>query len=199
MHLKNSKNNIQGISTSNFILKPKKGLNIPLSFYDDVLQEKLYLDFINKSHDIEFDGIGLSFIQNSKILKTIRNKFKNKILVSKIENLYGLNNAGEISKNSDLIMIDRGDLLAEVGTGNFYNSICEISKKALLHNKPLIMATENLESMQKRLQPSKSEIIALEHSIELGTDIIMLSDETATSHLFMNTIGWLFNFLNEKT
>ena len=61
------------------------------------------------------------------------------------------------------------------------------------------MATENLESMQKRLQPSKSEIIALEHSIELGTDIIMLSDETATSHLFMNTIGWLFNFLNEKT
>lgn len=199
VHLKNSKNNIQGISTSNFILKPKKGLNIPLSFYDDVLQEKLYLDFINKSHDIEFDGIGLSFIQNSKILKTIRNKFKNKILVSKIENLYGLNNAGEISKNSDLIMIDRGDLLAEVGTGNFYNSICEISKKALLHNKPLIMATENLESMQKRLQPSKSEIIALEHSIELGTDIIMLSDETATSHLFMNTIGWLFNFLNEKT
>ena len=57
------------------------------------------------------------------------------------------------------------------------------------------MATENLESMQTRLQPSKSEIIALEHSIILGTSIIMLSDETATSHLFLNTLNWLNNFL----
>ena len=59
------------------------------------------------------------------------------------------------------------------------------------------MATENLESMQSRLQPSKSEIIALEHSIDIGTNIIMLSDETATSQLFSNTLSWLNNFLQE--
>ena len=56
--------------------------------------------------------------------------------------------------------------------------------------------SQNLESMQKRLQPSKSEIIALEHSISLGSNIIMLSDETATSNLFLNTLDWLYNFLN---
>ena len=93
-------------------------------------------------------------------------------------------------------MIDRGDLLAEVGSSNLYNSINKISKNSVYFNKPLIMATENLESMQKRLQPSKSEIIALEHSINLGTNIIMLSDETATSSLFLNTLNWLYNFLN---
>ena len=59
------------------------------------------------------------------------------------------------------------------------------------------MATENLESMQSRLQPSKSEIIALEHSINIGTNIIMLSDETATSQLFSNTLSWLNNFLQK--
>ena len=61
----------------------------------------------------------MSFIQNGEILKKIRNILKDKFLVSKIENLYGLNNASEISKNSDLIMIDRGDLLAEVGEAKF--------------------------------------------------------------------------------
>ena len=191
------KNCIQGISKTTFKLKPKKGLNIPLSYYDDIRQEKLYMEFIEKANKVAFDGIGLSFIQSDKILKKIKNTFKNKILVSKIENLHGLNNVSNIAVNSDLIMIDRGDLLAEVGIGNLYNAICEISKQAVFNKKPLIMATENLESMQKRLQPSKSEIIALEHSINLGTDFIMLSDETATSPLFMNTLEWLYNFLQE--
>ena len=196
-YVKNKNNYIQGLSKTSFKLKTKKGLNIPYSFYNDDLQEKLYLEFINKAEKVQYDGIGLSFIQNGAILKKIRNILKNKVLVSKIENLYGLNKAAEISKNSDLIMIDRGDLLAEVGTGNLYKSICEISKQAHCFKKPLIMATENLESMQKRLQPSKSEIIALEHSINLGSHIIMLSDETATSPLFMNTLEWLYTFLQE--
>jgi pyruvate kinase len=196
-YIKNKNNYIQGISKNTFKLKPKKGLNIPNSFYDDTLQEKMYLEFIKKAKEVQFDGIGLSFIQNGEILRKIRNILKDKFLVSKIENLYGLNNASEISKNSDLIMIDRGDLLAEVGESNFYKAICEISTHAHRFKKPLIMATENLESMQKRLQPSKSEIISLEHSINLGSDIIMLSDETATSPLFMNTLEWLYNFLKQ--
>ena len=196
-YIKNKNNFIQGISKTTFKLKPKKGLNIPNSLYDDNLQEKLYLEFINRAEKVQFDGIGLSFIQNGRIVRKIRKILKDKSLVSKIENLYGLNNADEITRNSDLIMIDRGDLLAEVGEGNLYKAICKISEQAYIFQKPLIMATENLDSMQKKFQPSKSEIIALEHSIDLGSDIIMLSDETATSPLFMNTLVWLYNFLKE--
>ena len=196
-HVKNKKNLIQGISKNCFKLKPQKGLNIPNSYYDNILQEKLYLKFIKKAEKVQYDGIGLSFIQDGNIPLRIKSILKNKILVSKIENLYGLNNARQITKNSDLIMIDRGDLLAEVGSNKLYKSINKISENAVYFNKPLIMATENLESMQTRLQPSKSEIIALEHSINLGTNIVMLSDETATSHLFLNTLNWLNNFLEK--
>ena len=196
-HVKNSENLIQGISKTSFKLKPKKGLNIPNSYYDNILQEKLYLKFIKKAEKVQYDGIGLSFIQDGNIPLRIKSIYKNKILVSKIENLYGLNNVKEITKNSDLIMIDRGDLLAEIGSNKLYKSIHKISENAVNFNKPLIMATENLESMQTRLQPSKSEIIALEHSINLGTNIVMLSDETATSHLFLNTLEWLNNFLRK--
>ena len=194
-HIRNKKNLIQGISKNSFKLNPKKGLNIPNSYYDNQLQEKLYLEFINNAEEVIFDGIGLSFIQDENIPLKIKSILKNKIVVSKIENLYGLNNVQAITKNTDLIMIDRGDLLAEIGANKFYDSIKEISKNAVNFKKPLIMATENLESMQTRLVPSKSEIIALEHSIDLGTNIIMLSDETATSHLFLNTLNWLNKYL----
>ena len=111
-YIKNNNNFIQGISKNTFKLKPKKGLNIPNSFYDDTLQEKLYLEFIRKAKKVQFDGLGLSFIQNGEILKKIRNILKDKFLVSKIEKLYVLNNESEISKNYYFIMIDRGDLLA---------------------------------------------------------------------------------------
>ena len=92
-------------------------------------------------------------------------------------------------------MIDRGDLFAEVGIAGFYEAIIKIANTSLSYKRSLIMATENLDSMQYRLQPSKSEVISLQHSINLGSNLLMLSDETATSELYMNTIKWLYEFL----
>ncbi len=193
--VKSSHNYVRGRSKNNFQLLPKKGLNVPGSIYDNDLQLKVYTDFLRKASNISFDAIGLSFIQNHKTIEHIRKNFPEKLLVSKIENKLGVENVSQIVKFSDLIMIDRGDLLAEVGIRNFYPSIVKIGIQTKSAGRPLIMATENLDSMQYRLQPSKSEIIALQHSIDLGSDFLMLSDETATSDLFMNTINLLSQFL----
>ena len=73
------------MSKTAFKLKTKKGLNIPNSLYDDDLQEKLYLEFINRAEKVKFDGIGLSFIQNGDILKKIRTILREKFLVSNSE------------------------------------------------------------------------------------------------------------------
>ena len=81
-------------------------------------------------------------------------------------------------------MIDRGDLSAEIGEMNLYRAIKKISEVTKSQDKPLIMATENLNSMiigNSISSPTKSEIISLEISRDLGADRIMLSDETATS------------------
>ena len=64
---------------------------------------------------MKFDCIGLSFVQNSRIINILKNRYKNKIFISKIENFLGFENRQEIIKSSDAIMIDRGDLAAEVG------------------------------------------------------------------------------------
>ena len=124
----------------------------------------------------------------------------NKIIVSKIENNLGCKNLDSICSSSDIIMIDRGDLSAEIGDTNLYNQTIKISKCAKRYGKLLIMATENLETMIFNNAPTKSEIISLSFSKSLNADYLMLSDETATSNKFLKIINWLkeFNSLEEN-
>ena len=193
-----SKNFIIGSSNQNFKLEDKKGLNIPQSIYSDNLQNKKYLNFLKKTKKIEYDAIGLSFVQNSRIVKKIRTNYPKKIIVSKIENLEGLNNASEIIKESDLIMIDRGDLGAEIGDNDLYKAIIKITGEAKREGKIVIMATENLQSMINGFSPNKNELIPLEFSLRLHSDFIMLSEETAISKRYYYIIKWLNNFLHKK-
>ena len=75
-------------------------------------------------------------------------------------------------------MIDRGDLAAEIGMSSLFRSIEQIAHETKWAGKPLIMATENLETMMVRQLPSKSEVMSIAHSISIGADCIMLSEET---------------------
>ena len=187
-------NFVIGKSNSDFALLPHKGLNIPGSIYDDELQLIHYKNFLKKSKSVKYDAIGLSFIQSRKVIDSIKKIYNDKIILSKIENLYSLKNIKEIVEASDAIMIDRGDLSAEVGSHNLFSSVLEISEETKKQGKPLIMATENLDSMMNRNQPTKSEIISLEFNFLLGSDYIMLSDETATSDNWENTLKWLYDY-----
>lgn len=195
--LTSSKDSITGISKSSFDLLQNQGLNIPNSSYNENLQYKIYKEFIKKIRKFNIDAIGLSFVQTSQLIKKIRNILPKIILISKIENYEGMKNYINIIDESDAIMIDRGDLAAEIGSYKLYNSIEDISKYTKEKGKPLIMATENLQSMEKNLQPSKSEIMSIAHSSSIGVDCIMLSEETAISKNFKNTVNWLYNFIKK--
>ena len=190
-----NKNYVSGVSQQNFILKPKKGLNIPKSIYDNKRQLKLSLKFLNNVKNFKFDAIGLSFVQDEKVVKNVKKKYPDRLIVSKIENSKGLENIISIVKYSDIIMIDRGDLSAEIGTENLFRAIKKISEECKYQGKPLIMATENLDSMMLNSLPTKSEIISLGFSDYINSDLIMLSDETATSKNYLRIIKWLHNFI----
>ena len=73
-YISHKKNFIIGKSLQNFELLPKKGLNIPGSIYSDKLQEKVYINYLNKIRSLDIDAIGLSYVQNSKIIKKIKKK-----------------------------------------------------------------------------------------------------------------------------
>jgi len=193
--VKKDKNYVIGRSYTNFTLLPKKGINFLGSKYDENEQFKVYKKFINQINELDIDAIGLSFVQTGDLVNKVRNITKNLVIISKIENSEGLANASNIIKNSDAIMIDRGDLSAEIGLTNLYNSVEKIADFTKSNGKPLIMATENLESMVNRSVPSKSEVMSIAHSASIGVDCIMLSEETALAKNGIQIVDWLSNFL----
>ena len=192
------KNILSGISLQNFELKPKKGLNIPFSIYNNKSQEKLYFLFLKKISKLNIDGVGLSFIQSSKIISKIKKKYPNLIVISKIENYLGYENRKDIIKHSDSIMIDRGDLAAEVGAHKMFAYSDQIILESKKKGKPIIVATENLNSLILNSTPSKSDIVNLEYYLHKKVEFLMLSDETATSNNAKNTVSWLKNYLIKK-
>ena len=95
-------------------------------------------------------------------------------------------------------MIDRGDLSAEVGDENLYDGINKISIFCKKFGRPLIMATENLETFYKNNNPSRNDIVSLGFSKQINSDMIMLSEETALSLRWKKIFSWLHNFLKIK-
>jgi pyruvate kinase len=189
---------ISGKSLETFTLNPKKGINIPGSIYDENLQFEVYNEFISRIEHLEIDGLGLSFVQTGALVEKIKNQVPHLLMVSKIENSEGLRNCKQIAAASDVVMIDRGDLVAEIGYDKLFSSIEEIAEATKTHGKPLIMATENLETMVRRQMPSKSEVISIAHSAQIGVDCFMLSEETALSENKHITVSWLTNFLKSS-
>ena len=186
---------VAGKSRGDFLLLPKKGVNLPESIYCEKLQLQICCDFIESISDIDINGFGLSFIQSGALVDALRAVTDRKVLISKIENSEGLRNSDTIISCSDGVMIDRGDLAAEIGFDGLYNAIEKISSSTKSNGKPLIMATENLESMSDRDTPSKSEVMSLAHSVSIGSDCIMLSEETAISENGQYIVEWLAGFL----
>lgn len=186
-----------GQSRVNFTLLPRKGLNVPNSVYDEEKQLQIYEEFITQANELGFDGLGLSFVQTGGLVEKVRSRFPEVVLVSKIENTEGLRNCREITEKSDAIMIDRGDLAAEIGLSGLYDGVLRISATTKGAGKPLIMATENLESMITRDIPSKSEVMSIAHSVEIGADCIMLSEETAVAKNGLVTVSWLAQYLEQ--
>ena len=186
---------IIGRSRSDFILLEKKGINLPNSIYDETKQFKIYKQFLKNIIDMDIDGLGLSFVQTGELVSKIQRIAPGLVLVAKVENSEGLRNCVDIVKHSDAIMIDRGDLAAEIGFDHLFHAINFISDQTKAHGKPLIMATENLETMLERNVPSKSEVMSIAHSASIGVDCIMLSEETATAETGQATVAWLESFL----
>jgi pyruvate kinase len=188
-----------GESQADFELLPRKGVNFPASVYDEAKQLQIYSDFIEQVYELDIDGLGLSFVQTAELVSKVRALAPNLVMVSKLENTEGLRQCNEIIENSDAIMIDRGDLAAEIGLSGLYDAVLSISEITKSCGKPLIMATENLETMVARDVPSKSEVMSIAHSRSIGADCIMLSEETAIAKNGLHIVDWLSGYLKQLT
>ncbi len=164
------------------MLKPNKTVNIPdINFNFPPITEKDRADILF-AIDHEFDFISLSFVRNKEDILTVREliKGKNIKLIAKIENAQGVANFDEILAETDAIMVARGDLGVEIPFEKVPILQKQFIYKCRLAGKPVIVATQMLESMKENLQPTRAEISDVANAVMDGADALMLSAETST-------------------
>ena len=177
-------NDVKVVVIMGGILSSKKGLNLPdtkISLPALTEKDLIDLDFIITQ---EVDWIALSFVRQVKditglkdILKQHKSKSK---VIAKIEKPEALINLRDIIIESDGIMIARGDLGVELPVEKVPMIQNDIIRKCMHRAKPVIVATQMMESMIDRIKPNRSEITDVANAVLEGADALMLSGETAT-------------------
>lgn len=168
------------------ILSSKKGVNLPdtkISLPAITEKDEVDLAYIIEQ---ELDWVALSFVRRVNDIVGLREKLdlkksKTKI-IAKIEMPEALTNLREIILESDGIMVARGDLGVELPIEQVPLIQKQIIRKSIHRAKPVIVATQMMESMIDRTKPNRSEITDVANAVLEGADAVMLSAETATGN-----------------
>jgi len=188
------------------IVKNHKGVNIPdakLSVPILTAKDEADLRFVLEQ---EVDFVALSFVGNAQEIMDVREKIK-KILgrennlpqiVSKIERKEALKNIEEIIQASDVVMVARGDLGIETPESEVAIHQKEIIAKCLQSSKPVIVATQMLDSMIKSPVPTRAEVADVSNAVIDHADAVMLSGESANGKYPVESVA-MMNEIIQKT
>lgn len=178
-------NNIICTVDNGGIIKNYKSINVPgVTVKLPAITEK-------DKEDIEFgirekiDYIAASFVRKGSDVEEMRAFLKKNgaeqiKIISKIENKEGVDNILDIVAASDIIMVARGDLGVEIPAEQVPATQKKIIKLCNLEGKPVITATQMMDSMIRNPRPTRAEVADVANAIYDGTDVIMLSGETAS-------------------
>ncbi len=164
-------------------LKNRKGMNLPgVKVSAPALTEK---DIVDARFALELgvDFLALSFVRwpsdVEQLRQLVREQGRAVPIISKIEKPEALENIDAIVDASDAIMVARGDLGVELPPESVPNVQEELVDRARLRAKPVIVATQMLESMIQHPRPTRAEVTDVANAVRSGADAVMLSGETA--------------------
>ncbi len=169
---------------NNGILSNHKGVNLPGSKTNLPSITPKDVDDIKFGIENDIDFIAASFVRKKEDVYDIRRVLEdhggeNIKIISKIESQEGVDNLDEIIEASDGIMVARGDLGVEIKTELIPIVQKQIIRKVNMASKPVITATQMLDSMIRNPRPTRAETTDVANAIIDGTDCVMLSGETA--------------------
>lgn len=183
------------------ILSSKKGVNLP--------DTKISLPSLSEKdlNDIDFivsqniGWIALSFVRKPDDIHSLRNILKEKgshgKIIAKIEKPEALEHLREIILASDAVMVARGDLGVELPLEQIPMIQKNIIRKCIHRAKPVIIATQMMESMIDRTRPNRSEITDVANAVLEGADTVMLSGETAMGQYPVQVVETMVSIIRE--
>ncbi|KND62632.1 pyruvate kinase, partial [Candidatus Phytoplasma phoenicium] len=192
----NDKREIITQAQNTHVVKSRRGINVPnVNLNMEFISPKDHQDIIFAIEQ-DFDYIAASFVRRAQDVKNVQqilNQYQNKHIqiISKIENQEGIDNLDDIIKLSDGIMVARGDLGIEVPIELIPIYQKQIIEKCLIKGKPVIVATQMLESMQKNPFPTRAEISDVFNAVVEGTTFTMLSGESAAGKYPLETVQYM--------
>jgi pyruvate kinase len=190
-------NNNEFMPLNTYILSPNKtvaikGKDFPLKGLTEKDKENIKLI---KKHD--FDIIAQSFIKTKDDIKDLRKLVNDKIVIAKIETVQALKNIDSIIKESDGIMVARGDLALAIDQEKVPTMQREMIKRCRDKGKPVIVATQMLDSMIKNPHPTRAEINDIYSTVLNGCDGLMLSGETAIGSFPVEAVKVIYKTILE--
>ena len=164
-------------------IKNKKGVNVPGVHLSMPYMSQRDKDDIIFGIEQGFDFIAASFVRTAQDVYEIRNMLNeydsNIRIIAKIENREGVNNIDSILAAADAVMVARGDLGVEIDFTELPGIQKTIIDRSFSFGKPIVTATQMLDSMMVNPRPTRAEISDVANAIYDGTSAIMLSGETA--------------------
>lgn len=174
------------------VIKHRKGVNLPGVDVDFPSLIDRDIEQLNGNSRSKIDYVGLSFVRSARDIKLLREELTNRKMtakiVAKIESQPAIDRIDEIIKEADAVMVARGDLGVEVPFEQLAYWQRTIIDKCRLANKPVITATQMLESMIVNPRPTRAEVTDVAHAVFDGTDAIMLSGESAGGKYPVRTV-----------
>ena len=189
---------IKCAAVNNGILKNHKGVNVPnVKINLPAVTEKDIEDIkFGIKNDVDF--LAVSFVRTAEDVITIRkileeNGGQSIHIISKVESQQGVDNLDDIITMSDGIMVARGDLGVEVKSQEIPLIQKEMIKKCNIAGKPVITATQMLDSMMRNPRPTRAEVTDVANAILDGSTAIMLSGETAAGKYPVDSVKMMYD------
>jgi len=197
----NGKDEVKAIVKHGGTLSSNKGVNMPNTKISLPCLTPKDLDDLEFALSMNLSWVGLSFVRNAQDISELKHIISeaksNTKVVAKIEKPEAIEDLDSIVKETDALMVARGDLGVEIPYQEVPRIQKMIVKKSMRAAKPVIIATQMMESMIDNITPSRAEVNDVANAVLDGADAVMLSGETSVGNFPVQVIEAMSNIIKD--